>query len=65
MDQFGAGGGGGRSEIGLFDQHDLEAASGGIASDTRAIDAAADDQQVDAVAGAPAHRGCHATARII
>ena len=35
----------------LLDEQHLEAAAGGVARDARAVDAAADDQQVVALAG--------------
>ena len=47
MNQLGAGGGGCRGEIVLFDEHHLEAAADGIARDADAIDATADDEQID------------------
>ena len=48
MDQLAGGGGGLAAEIVHFQQQHLQPAPGGIARDARAIDAAADDQQVEA-----------------
>ncbi len=36
-----------RGEIVLFDQHDAKAAAGGIARDAGAVDAAADDGEIE------------------
>jgi len=47
MDQLGGARRGGLRQVVALDQQDLEAAAGGVARDARAIDAAADDQQVE------------------
>jgi hypothetical protein len=47
MDQLTRSRRGGRSEIALFDQTDRQTATGGIAGDPDAIDAAADHQHVE------------------
>jgi hypothetical protein len=50
VDQLAASRGGVACEVVLFAQHDAEATSGGIARDAGAVDAAADDQQIDRLA---------------
>jgi hypothetical protein len=59
VNELGAGGGGGGSEVRLFHECDLEATAGGVAGDTGAIDSAADDQEVDIVAGGRISRWAH------
>jgi hypothetical protein len=49
MDQLGAGGRGGAGEIVLLDHQDLEPAAGGVARNADAVDAAANDQEIEAV----------------
>src|SRR5882672_6356530 len=46
VDQLGRGRRGRRGEVALLDQEHLQAAAGGVARDTRAVDAAADDQEI-------------------
>ena len=47
VDQLGAGRGGMRGEVVLLAEQDVEAAPGRVPGDARAVDAAADDEQVD------------------
>ncbi len=47
MDQLGAGRRGVRGEVILLDQENVQAAPGGVARDTGAVDPASDDQQVE------------------
>ncbi len=47
VDQLGAGRGGVGGQVVLLDEHHPRAAAGGVASYGRAVDASADDQQVD------------------
>src|SRR5918995_3772905 len=57
MDQLGRGGRGPRCEVVLLDQEHAQAAAGGIAGDTSAVDAAPDDGEVEI-----AHDSLQATA---
>ena len=50
MDQLGAGRGGRAGEIGLLGQQHAEAATGRIAGDADAVDAAADHQKIERAA---------------
>ena len=52
MDQLGRGRRGAGGEVVLLDQQHAQAASGGVARDARAVDAAADDREVE-IAHAP------------
>src|SRR5690606_9476473 len=63
VDQLARRRGGVVGEIVLFAQHDLEAAAGGVAGDAGAVDAAADDQEIDRFALAQADPFPTATAR--
>jgi hypothetical protein len=54
MDQLGGGRRGRGGEIVLLDQQDLEAASGGIARNADAVDAAPDDGEIEVRHAAPA-----------
>ncbi len=54
MDQLGRGRRGAGGEIVLLDQQDLEAASGGIARNADAVDAAPDDGEIEVRHAAPA-----------
>ena len=47
VDELGGGGRGAGGEIVLLDQEDAQAAAGGVAGDARAVDAAADDGEVE------------------
>ena len=51
VDQLGARGGGAGREIRLLDQRDFHAPPGGVARNACAVDAAAHDEKIDAVAG--------------
>ena len=51
VDQLGAGGRSGGGEIRLLDQRDFQPAARGVARDAGAVDAAAHDEKIDAVAG--------------
>lgn len=58
MDQLGRGRGGVARQIVLLDQQHRQAAPGGVARDPRAVDAAADDQQVYPVHRMVRHTAC-------
>jgi hypothetical protein len=47
MDELGRGGGGAGGEIVLLDQQNAQAAAGGVAGDPGAIDAAADNGEIE------------------
>ena len=47
VDQLARGAGGGRGEVGLLAEEDLEPATGGVGGDAGAIDAATDDGEVE------------------
>ena len=60
VDELGRARRGGAGEIALLEEHDLQAAAGGVARDAAAVDAAADDREV--VDGGGGHCGTSATA---
>ena len=51
MDQLGRGRGGGRRVVALLGEHDFQPAARGVAGDGRAMDAAADDEKIEALRG--------------